>query len=522
MSGRPAEMRDGAKHRGWLDQRLDLKGLRRGLLDREVPDRLTWWHTLGSATLTVFIVQVVTGVVLATFYSAAPDHAYESIRFLQREVTAGGLLRAMHRWGASAMVVLVLAHMIRVFSMGAYKYPREVNWVLGVVLFSLVMGFGFTGYLLPWDQKAYWATQVGTSLAGTTPLIGGVLVKLLKGGTQLGAATLTRFYAFHVLWLPLLLGLVILLHLALVIRQGIAPRTTALETGAPPRTSDELYPSYYREAYAATKRGGVRFWPDIVGKDIIVSFLVVLALLLLALAFGAPLEPPADPTDTSYVPRPEWYFLPFYQLLKLFPGSLESTIAVGVPLLLMITLLGLPFYDRGSRRSLRHRPVGLVALSFLLGGSALLLGAAVRDVQPAVAPETGTPLTSVERAGRALFQRQCSSCHVVGKEKGGDKGPDLTDIGAHHSVSWLHSFVEDPAHFHPQSEMAPFGPPVLTHEDIEEVARYLATLRGPPGRQLPVEVHDTFPDLEKTGGEGSKSLTPGSGAGSPGGKEKRP
>ena len=499
MSSAPPEDPDRATRRGWLDQRLDLAGIRRTLLDREVPDRLTWWHTLGSATLTVFIFQVITGVVLATFYSAAPDHAYESVQFLQREVTAGGLLRAMHRWGASAMVVLVLAHMIRVFSMGAYKYPREVNWVLGVFLFFVVMGFGFTGYLLPWDQKAYWATQVGTSIAGTAPVIGGVLVKVLKSGSQLGAATLSRFYAFHVLWLPLLFGLVILAHLALVIRQGIAPRTKALETGAPRKTSDTAYPGYYRDAYAATKRGGVRFWPDVVGKDIIASFLVVLVLLVLALALGAPLEPPADPTDTSYVPRPEWYFLPFYQLLKLFPGSMESTIAVGVPLLLVIALLGLPFFDRGSQRNLRHRPMAMISLTFLLGGSALLIGASARDVQPAVAPETGKPLNSAERAGRALFQRQCASCHIVGKEKGGDKGPELTAIGAQRSTAWIHSFIEEPTRFHPESEMSPFGPPVLSHEAIEEVARYLSTLRGPPGREVPVEVHDTFPELKKSG-----------------------
>jgi ubiquinol-cytochrome c reductase cytochrome b subunit len=517
MSGAQVDGPKDSAHRGWLDRRIDLAGIRRALLDREVPDRLTWWHTLGSATLAVFIVQVVTGVVLATFYSPAPDHAYESIQFIQREVTAGGLLRGMHRWGASAMVVLVLAHMIRVFTMGAYKYPREINWVLGVVLFFLVMGFGFTGYLLPWDQRAYGATQVGTSIAGTTPVIGGVMVKLLKSGSQLGAATLTRFYAFHVLWLPLLFGLVILLHLALVIRQGIAPRTVALEAEAPSRTSDDAYPEYYRKAYAATKRGGVRFWPDIVGKDIIVSFLVVLALLILALTFGAPLEPPADPTDTSYVPRPEWYFLPFYQLLKLFPGSLESTIAIGVPLLLVIALLGLPFFDRGSRRNLRHRPVGLAALAFLLGGSALLLGAAVRDVQPVIAPETGKPLGSAERAGRALFQRQCSSCHIVGKDKGGDKGPELTDIGARHSVGWLHSFIENPVRFHPESEMSAFGPPVLTHQDIEELARYLSTLRGLPGHEVPVQVQDTFPDPPKSGeskGGADKADTAGKGVAS--------
>ena len=490
--------------RGWLDRRIDLAGIRRALLDREVPDRLTWWHTLGSATLTVFLVQVVSGVVLATFYAPAPDHAYESIQYLEREITTGGVLRAMHRWGASLMVVLVLAHMIRVFSMGAYKYPREINWLLGVALFFLVLGFGFTGYLLPWDQKAYWATQVGTSIAGTTPLIGGGLAKLLKSGSQLGAATLTRFYAFHVLWLPSLLGLLILAHLALVVRQGIAPRSAALEVGAPRRTSDPEYERYYASAYAATKRGGVRFWPDIIGKDVAVSALVVVAILVLAITLGAPLEPPADPTDTSYVPRPEWYFLPFYQLLKLFPGSLESTIAVGVPVLLVIALVGLPFYDRGSTRNLVHRPVSLVAITLLLGGSAFLLGAAVRDVQPTVAPETGKPLASAERAGRALFERQCQSCHVVAG-KGGDQGPELTEIGAHHSPAWLHSFVEDPSRFHTDTtKMSAFGPPVLSHQEIEEVARYLATLRGPRGREVKPEIHDTFPDLQKAGGDTSR------------------
>jgi ubiquinol-cytochrome c reductase cytochrome b subunit len=479
--------------RGWLDRRIDLTGIRRALLDREVPDRLTWWHTLGSATLTVFIVQVVTGVVLATYYAPTPDHAYESIRYLQREVISGALVRGIHHWGSSAMVVLVLAHMVRVFSMGAYKFPREPNWVIGVLLFLLVLGFGFTGYLLPWDQRAYWATQVGTSMAGTTPLIGGFLAKLLKGGALLGAATLTRFHAFHVLWLPLLLGLLILVHLALVIRQGIAPRTAALESGAPARTSDSAYPDYYARAYAATKRGGVRFWPDVIGKDVIVSVMVVALLVLLALVRGAPLESPADPTDASYVPRPEWYFLPLYQLLTLVPGSLESAIAVGVPLLLVIALLGLPFFDRRSQRNLRHRPVALAALIVLLGGSALLIGASVRGQQPTVAPESGALLGSAERAGRATFARQCASCHLVGA-KGGDEGPELTEIGLRHSAAWLHSFIEDPARFRPDSsEMSAFGPPALSHQEIEEVARYLTTLRGPPGSNRTPEIRDTFP-----------------------------
>jgi ubiquinol-cytochrome c reductase cytochrome b subunit len=498
--------------RAWLDERVDLTGIRRALLDREVPERLTWWHTLGSAAFTVFIVQVITGTVLATYYSPAPDHAYDSIQYLQRHVANGALLRGIHHWGSSAMVVLVLAHMIRVFAMGAYKYPREPNWLLGVLMLFVVLGFAFTGYLLPWDQKAYWATQVGTSIAGTAPWIGSQLATLLRGGAQLGAATLTRFYAFHVLWLPLLLGAFVFVHLAMVIRQGIAPRPKALEEGAPPHTRDPAYASYYKTSYAATKRWGVRFWPDVVGKDLIVSFAVVALLVLLALAFGAPLEDPADPTDSSYVPRPEWYFLPFYQLLKLFPGSLESTVAVGVPLALVIVLLALPFYDRRSRRNLLHRPLALVCLFFLLGGSGLLLGLAAREEQPAVPPEVGRPLNSAQRAGRALFQQQCQGCHVVAGKGGEDaedpeETPELTDIGLKHSSGWLHSFIEMPTRFHPESDMAAFGPPVLSHQEIEEVAQYLVTLRGPPESNLQPAIADTFPELEEIEEEGESGTT---------------
>jgi ubiquinol-cytochrome c reductase cytochrome b subunit len=479
----------------WLDERIDLVQLRRALLDRAVPDRLTWWHTLGSATLTVFLVQIVTGVVLATYYAGSPDHAYDSIQYLQAEIRGGALVRSVHHWGSSAMVLLVLAHMVRVFTMGAYKYPREINWLIGVLLFLLVMGFGFTGYLLPWDQKAYWATQVGTNIAGTVPFIGGALVKLLRGGTQLGAATLTRFYAFHVLWLPLFLGGLVLLHLALVIRQGIAPAPQLLEAGAPKHTSLPAYREYYRRGYAASKGGSVRFWPDVIGKDAFVSFVVVGLLVLLAVLAPAGLEPPADPTDTSYVPRPEWYFLPFYQLLKLVPGSLEAVIAAGIPALLVVALLMLPFFDYRSTRHLLHRPVALASLLFLLGGASLLLGAAARSEQPTTPAEVGRPLSSVERAGRAIYQQQgCGSCHTMTGVPSADGPPDLQNIGARHSAAWLHSFLEHPERFHPGSAMPAFGPPVLTHQEVEELSQYLASLRGPPGKPLPVQVHDTFPD----------------------------
>src|SRR5665213_267373 len=340
----------------WLDKRLDLASIRKTLLDRKMPAGLTWWHTLGSATLAVFVVQITTGIVLAMYYSPSPDHAYDSIRFIERTVASGSLLRGIHHWGASAMVVLVVAHMIRVFTMGSYKYPREANWILGVALLCLVMAFGFTGYLLPWDQKAYWATQVGTNIAGTAPVIGGTLVTLLRGGSQLGAATLARFFALHVLLLPILLGGIVMLHLVIVVRQGIAAPPKVLEEDAPGRTDDPQYAQFYDAKYAQSKASGVRFWPDIIAKDIIVATAVILLLVILGRFFGAGLDAPADPTDSAYVPRPEWYFLPFFQLLKFVPGSMESFVAIGVPTLLGLVLLLLPFFDRRSIRSLVHRP----------------------------------------------------------------------------------------------------------------------------------------------------------------------
>ncbi|MBI4501597.1 MAG: cytochrome b N-terminal domain-containing protein [Gemmatimonadetes bacterium] len=479
----------------WLDERLDLKSLKAGLLDRAVPDRLTWWHTLGSATLAVFVVQLVTGIVLATYYSPSPDHAYDSIQYLQREVASGSLLRGIHRWGSSAMFILILAHLIRVFSMGAYKYPREVNWLIGVGLFAIVLGFSFTGYLLPWDQKAYWATAVGTNIAGTTPGVGGRMVALLRGGSELGAATLTRFYAFHVLWLPVSLAALVGLHLALVVRQGIAPMPGLLDNfKAPQRTDDERYAGFYQETYTAAKSGQHRFWPDVMGKDAIVAAGAVVVIVILGAVFGAALEPPADPTDTSYIPKPEWYFLPLYQLLKLVPGSMEALVAVGIPTALILALVGLPFFDRNSTRSLVRRPMALVSLTLILGGSGFLLGSAMREAGPEVPPEVGRPLTSKERAGRALFQsQQCGGCHKV-RGEGGDNGPDLTAVGLRKSSGWMHSFIESPSRFHgADTRMPAYGPPALSHQEIEEIAQYLSSLRGGVGPEIQPEFHDTFP-----------------------------
>jgi quinol-cytochrome oxidoreductase complex cytochrome b subunit len=206
----------------WLEERSGLVGGVKYFLFRKVPRDTGWFHTLGSATLTAFIVQAVTGVVLAMYYKPDPDKAYESIQFITNDLTLGWLVRGMHRWGASVFIILMFFHMARVFLFGAYKYPRELNWIVGVLLLAMGMLEGFTGYLLPWDQTAYWATVVGINLNGTAPVLGPFLAQFLSGGAEIGADTLSKFYALHMLAIPgALIGLIVL-HLYLVIRLGVS------------------------------------------------------------------------------------------------------------------------------------------------------------------------------------------------------------------------------------------------------------------------------------------------------------
>lgn len=208
--------------KGWIEERLNLQPVAERVMDHPVPRHITWLHCFGGLTFFTFIIQVVTGVIMTFFYIPSPDHATDSVTYLQNEVPFGSIVRNLHRWGAYAMVLLVFLHMVRVFVHKAYRKPRELNWVLGVGMIMLVLGFGFTGYLLPWDQKAYWATNVGLNIVGTIPFVGEVGANLLRGGPELGALTLVRFFALHVFILPLLLVVGMLLHFAMVRKQGIA------------------------------------------------------------------------------------------------------------------------------------------------------------------------------------------------------------------------------------------------------------------------------------------------------------
>jgi len=208
----------------WLDERMGWRGVWEAIFLRKIP-KVNWLYTLGSATLFVAVNQAVTGILLTLYYVPTPDHAYDSVQFITTQVPMGWLIRGLHHWGASAMVVLAFLHMLRVIYYGTYKFPREMTWFTGVILLLVVVGFGFTGYLLPWDQKAYWATTVGTRIAGTPPVIGETLLRIIRGGEGLSAVTLARFFGVHIWVLPAILLILISVHIYLVIRNGISAVT---------------------------------------------------------------------------------------------------------------------------------------------------------------------------------------------------------------------------------------------------------------------------------------------------------
>lgn len=336
----------------WLDERTGYSGPLSRTLRYPVPEHAhrNPLFTLGGLTVILFLIQAVTGMLLSMYYEPSPEGAYRSTDFIQFEVPAGWLIRGVHHWTASLIVITVVLHLARTYLYGAYKPPRELTWLIGVVLLFVTVSFGFTGYLLPWDQMAYWATRVGTEIAGSVPGIGTLLLRLMRGGPEMGQATLTRFYATHILILPTILILMLAAHLVLMRRHGlVGPLSEQAEADQPGR-----------------KQSGKRvpFYPDHVLHEAVIALGVMLLLILAARFFPAPLGPEADPTDTSVVPRPEWYFLFYFQLLSYFPGRLEQIGTVLIPLFFFGSLALLPFLDTGSERRPWKKPVTTGAFAF--------------------------------------------------------------------------------------------------------------------------------------------------------------
>ncbi len=515
----------------WLHERTGYRTARRVLLDEHLPPGTGWFFTLGSVLLALLGVQLLTGAFLTIYYAPTPDHAYDSIRFII-STAPGRMVRGLHHYGSSFIVVAAALHLLRVVAFGSYKPPREATWLSGLALLGLILAFSLTGYLLPWDQRAYWATVVTINISKLTPVAGELVAGILRGGASIGALTLTRWYALHVIFLPAALVALVAFHLFLMRRQGISG------------------PVRPREGPTMT------FYPWQAARDTTVVSVVLVALVAFAWNGAPPLEGRADPTDATYVPRPEWYFLGLFQLLKYLPGKWEVVGAMVVPGLAALFLVLLPWLDRGPDRDPRKRlaimglvvlgVIGVSALTTLgwrdrprntalsdtwtlreIGGQTLAARrgcakchspegmsdpledlASGRSVEwisghvvdpemiapglrkPPAGPderEAAAIVAYVQRLSRqrfpdvsqqtqiaaSVFARYCVGCHIVDGD-GGKDGPDLSKEGQKHDAAYLRRLVADPVSVKPDAEMPAFAKR-LTAAEIEAISSYLAS-----------------------------------------------
>ena len=530
----------------WVDERTGVKPALDYVLYRRIPKSVNWFFTLGSASLTVFLIQAVSGIFLAMGYTpstaavciqANPDGtcailSNEALQSL-RNTTGTGLgdfgfwVRGFHHWGANMMVIVVMLHMLRVFFTGSYKYPRELTWFTGVFILLMVLGFAFTGYLLPWDNRAYWATQVGVRIGGSAPLLGDAVASILRGGPNLGAATLTRFYAIHVLLLPALTGLLIGAHLFLIIKIGISGMPKS-------QTKDKFNGEFFESASASGKKTGRAFFPYIIFKDAVVSLLVVALIVLATIFWPVDNSNPVDPnnpistlqnnsgqpiTDSSgqavqIQPQPEWYFLFLFQFLKLFPSEFDFGLfklpgdAVGgviIPTVLILVLFFVPYLDRGPKRNPLNRPIASLIMLAIVGGMVALTFFALNDLNSAKAssnsatPAATTPASSGSSAtattaaassgaattaagsgsgtasggdaaaGQKLFVANCQACHPSGGRVAG-VGPKLQ--GTTRDDAYIHSNIRNG-----RNAMPAFSTDQISDQQINDLIAYIRSLK---------------------------------------------
>jgi ubiquinol-cytochrome c reductase cytochrome b subunit len=417
----------------WLDHRLKLGSIIRDTAEHPVPrDTASWFYVFGSAALTVFLLQLVTGILLALVYVPSAGEAWNSLQVLDHSISLGWFIRALHGWGSNFMIAIVLVHMIQVFLFGAYKYPRELTWILGVFLLLFTLGMGFTGQVLRFDQDAYWGLGIGASMVSRVPILGPWLVALLLGGPIIAGATLSRFFALHVFVVPGLLIAFVSLHVLLVVKLGIN------EWPMPGRIVRRA--TYLQEYHELTHTQGAPFVPYAVWKDIFFSGVILLSIAACALLFG-PFGPSGqpDPTIIQTVPRPDFFFLWIYAVLAFLPPAAETPLILIAPIVVLVVLLGLPFFAGEGEKSWKRRPVAV--LTILL--TAMALGAFTRlgrqtpwspemnawssDPTPAHYLEGRVPL---ERRGALVLQaKQCRNCHSL-DGIGGSRGPALDNVAS--------------------------------------------------------------------------------------------
>jgi len=415
----------------WFDERLQVATVVRTAVMHPVPrETASWAYVFGSAALTVFMVQIVTGVLLALIYVPSASEAWNSLQTLNHSVTLGWFIRAVHGWGSNFMVAIVLIHMVQVFLFGAYKFPRELTWIVGVFLLLVTLGMAFTGQVLRFDQDAYWGLGIGASISSRIPVLGPWIVHLLLGGPIIAGTTLSRFFALHVFVIPGLLIAFGGIHLLMVLRLGIN------EWPMPGRLVRRA--TYVKEYHERTARDGIAFVPYGIWKDMVFSAFVILLLIACALYFG-PFGPTGrpDPTIIQAVPRPDYFFLWLYALLSLLPPSLETPALLIGPVIVILGLLLLPFIAGEGEKSWRRRPVAVLSIALIavvLGEFTHLAGNA--PWSPQMNAWSGQPIpnqflhgrTAVERQGALVFQaKQCHNCHSL-ERGGGMRGPSLDAV----------------------------------------------------------------------------------------------
>lgn len=431
----------------WLDSRTGYRALVRHALYEELPRGTGWPFTTGSVVTLLVACQFVTGVGLTMYYVPAPSLAYDSVRFIMSDLPLGWMLRGLHYWGSSFLVVAAVVHMLRVFLLGSYKAPREVTWLSGLLMLLVILGFSLSGYLLPWDQKAYWATTVTINVARSTPLIGDYVADVMRGGPSLGALTLGRWFSAHVFLLPATLITLIVAHIALMRKHGISG---PIEPKAGP---------------------GEAFFPWHVIRDTVMMAAVFASLFTFAALLPAPLDAIANPSDADYIPRPEWYFLSLFQLLKYFPGPLEPVATMVIPGAVVGFFLLLPFVDRaGDRHPFRASRRVFTALVLAIGvGVMALTGLGVADAPP---PEDGDwgllPLAGWQIATDAASP--CARCHAPGAP-----AAPLAQTRVSRDEEWLLSHMADPVALAPgvRSEQEPAPRPMMSRYKAQAVVSYL-------------------------------------------------
>jgi ubiquinol-cytochrome c reductase cytochrome b subunit len=475
----------------WFDVRLGfsdtLMPMMRHPVPREIEGPLGWWYVFGSAAMTLFLIQILTGIGLALVYVPAADKAYESLLYLNYEQPLGWYLRALHYYAGSGMVVLLLVHMTQVFMHGAYKYPRELTWVLGVFLLLCTMGMFFSGQILRWDPDAYWGLAVAGSMAGRVPLIGPWIVHLLLGGEIIGGDSLSRFFALHVFVIPGALIAFLAVHLWLVLKCGVS---------APPVAGQVVDPSTYDVTYHEELKRGVPFLGDAILKDVLFSSLVVIAVVAIAAIVGpkGPTGPP-DPTLAGANPRPEWPFLWLFGLLSLSPPSIETFIMLVFPVIVIAILFLVPFISNRGERAPSRRPAAVlfVIVAYTALG-ALTYEGATAPWSPKMTAWSGDPVpegfvrqrSPVELQGAVVFQyKNCRNCHAL-DGVGGRRGPDLSNVGTRMTANQL---IDQVSNGTPGGGNMPAYGRQMSANEMTALVDFLVSLRREG--QLPAGAADT-------------------------------